>query len=78
MAVNRTLRIIRTMLFLLPLAGAGLLSSCGADNHLKKGDQYYAIGEYTSAASEYKKAYSRTKTTDKEKRGITAWKMGEC
>ncbi|MBO6059441.1 MAG: tetratricopeptide repeat protein, partial [Bacteroidaceae bacterium] len=63
---------------LIAVIGGCLLSSCGADNHLKKGDQYYAIGEYTFAASEYKKAYSRTKTTDKAKRGMTAWKMGEC
>ena len=63
---------------LLILVGVGLLSSCGADNHLKKGDQFYAIGEYHSAAAEYKKAYSRTKTTEKEKRGIRAWKMAEC
>ena len=43
MAVKRTLRIIRTILFLLPLAGASLLSSCGADNHLKKGDQFSGV-----------------------------------
>ena len=60
------------------LAGVCLLSSCGADNHLKKGDQFYAIGEYFDAAAEYKKAYARTKTTEKEKRGIRAWKMAEC
>ena len=34
-----------------------MLTSCGADNHLKKGDQFYAIGEYYDAAAEYKKAY---------------------
>ena len=65
-------------LLLLMMAGAWLLSSCGADNHVKKGDQFYAIGEYFDAAAEYKKAYSRTKTTDKEKRGARAWKMAEC
>lgn len=63
---------------LMAIVGGCLLSSCGADNHLKKGDQYYAIGEYYDAAAEYKKAYSRTKTTEKEKRGIRAWKMAEC
>lgn len=64
---------------LLILAGAGLLSSCGgADKYLKKGDQFYAIGEYYNAASEYKRAYARTKTTDKVNRGIRAWKMAEC
>jgi outer membrane protein OmpA-like peptidoglycan-associated protein/tetratricopeptide (TPR) repeat protein len=63
---------------LMAVIGGCLLSSCGADNHLKKGDQYYAIGEYYDAAAEYKKAYSRTKTTEKEKRGVRAWKMAEC
>lgn len=77
MAVKRTLRIIRTILFLLPLAGVSLLSSCGADNHLKKGDQFYAIGEYYNAAAEYKKAYARTKPSEKDKRGVRAWKMAE-
>ena len=66
------------MLYLLPLVGVGLLSSCGADNHLKKGDQFYAIGEYNNAAAEYKKAYSRTKPSEKEKRGVRAWKMADC
>ena len=55
-----------------------MLTSCGADAHLRKGDQFYAIGEYFDAAAEYKKAYSRTKTTEKEKRGQRAWKMAEC
>lgn len=57
---------------------ASLLSSCGADNHVKKGDAFYAIGEYFDAAAEYKRAYSRTKTTEKVKRGERAWKMAEC
>ena len=63
---------------LLAVVGGCLLSSCGADNHMKKGDQFYAIGEYFDAAAEYKKAYSLTKTTDKQKRGARAWKMAEC
>ncbi len=54
------------------------LCSCGADNIAKKGDQFYAIGEYFDAAAEYKKAYAQTKATDRAKRGERAWKMAEC
>jgi hypothetical protein len=32
------------------------LTACTAETHLKKGDQFYAIGEYYDAAAEYKKA----------------------
>ncbi len=55
-----------------------LLSSCGADQNIKKGDAFFAIGEYYDAAAEYKKGYSRTAVKDKEKRGERAWKMAEC
>ena len=55
-----------------------LVSACTPDVHVKKGDQFYAIGEYFDAAAEYKKAYARTQTKDKEKRGQRAWKMSEC
>lgn len=55
-----------------------LLTACGAEQNVRKGDTYFAIGEYFDAAAEYKKAYSRTKTSDKEKRGQRAWKMAEC
>lgn len=54
-----------------------LLAACGAENNVKKGDQFYAIGEYFDAAAEYKKAYSKTPVKEKEKRGQRAWKMAE-
>ena len=54
------------------------ISSCGADQNIKKGDAYFAIGEYFDAAAEYKKGYSRTAVKDKQKRGERAWKMAEC
>ena len=54
------------------------LSGCGADQNIKKGDAYFAIGEYFDAAAEYKKGYSRTAVKDKTKRGERAWKMAEC
>ena len=55
-----------------------ILSACTAEVHVKKGDQFYAIGEYYDAAAEYKKAYARTSTRDKQKRGQRAWKMSQC
>lgn len=60
------------------VVGLFVLAACGADSNVKKGDAYYAIGEYFDAAAEYKKAYSRTAVKDKTTRGIRAWKMAEC
>lgn len=57
---------------------AWILSSCGAETNVKKGDAFYAIGEYFDAAAEYKKAYQHTKSSDKDKRAQRAWKMAEC
>ena len=55
-----------------------LVAACTPEVHVKKGDQFYAIGEYFDAAAEYKKAYSRTQPKDKDKRGQRAWKMAQC
>ena len=54
-----------------------LLTACGADKHLKKGDQYYAIGEYYEASLEYAKAYSKTPSQKRDERGKIAYKVGE-
>ena len=54
------------------------LSGCGAENNVKKGDKYYAIGEYFDAAAEYRKAYMRTKPKEREKRGERAYKAADC
>jgi outer membrane protein OmpA-like peptidoglycan-associated protein len=54
-----------------------LLSSCGADRHLKKGDQFMAIGEYYEASLEYAKAYAKTPPQKKEERGMRAYKVAE-
>jgi len=66
-------RVLYLMLLALPL-----LTGCGAESNVKKGDAFYAIGEYFDAAAEYKKAYSRTAIKDRTKRGERAWKMAEC
>ncbi len=55
-----------------------LLCSCGAETNVKKGDAYFAVGEYFDAAAEYKKAYQHTAIKEKGKRGERAWKMAEC
>ena len=36
-----------------------ILTGCGAEQAMKKGDKYYALGEYYDAAAQYKKAYER-------------------
>lgn len=45
---------------------------------MKKGDQYYALGEYFDAAAEYKTAYSKTPVRQRDKRGERAFKMADC
>ena len=55
-----------------------LLASCGADTAMKKGDKYFALGEYYDAATQYKKAYTQTKAKDRPLRGQRALKMADC
>ena len=55
-----------------------MLASCGADTAMKKGDKFFALGEYYDAAGQYKKAYSQTKAKDKPLRGQRALKMADC
>ena len=54
------------------------LTGCGADQALKKGDKFYAMGEYFDAANQYKKAYSQTPAKERQQRGQSALKMAEC
>ena len=54
------------------------LTGCGADQALKKGDKFYAMGEYFDAANQYKKAYSQTPAKERQQRGKRALKMAEC
>ena len=64
-------------IFLL-FAMAMVLFSCSTDKAVRKGDQFYAICEYVEAANQYKKAYRKTPAKEKSRRGVIAWKMGEC
>ena len=55
-----------------------LLAACGAENNMKKGEQFYALGEYFEAAAEFKKAYMRTPVKERKKRGERAYKAADC
>ena len=55
-----------------------LMISCGAEQNVKKGDKFYALGEYYDAAEQYKMAYSRTPAKERTNRGKRALKMAEC
>lgn len=55
-----------------------LLSSCGADRNLKKGEKYLALGEYFDAANEFKQAYQKTPPRQRDKRGHAASRMALC
>ena len=55
-----------------------LLAGCGADQAMKKGDKFYAVGEYFDAAAQYRKAYSQTSNKDRTVKGQRAMKMADC
>ena len=57
---------------------AMLLTGCGAEQAIKKGDRFHALGEYNDAATQYKKAYSQTPAKERTQRGQVALKMAEC
>ena len=60
------------------MAVAMLLAGCGADSHMKKGDKFFALGEYFDASTQYKKAYSSTPPKERQLRGQRALKLAEC
>jgi len=70
------MRRLHTILYI-ALATA-LLTGCGADSAMKKGDKFYALGEYFDAAAQYKKAYAQTPTKERALRGQRAMKMADC
>jgi outer membrane protein OmpA-like peptidoglycan-associated protein len=45
---------------------------------MKKGDKFFALGEYYEAAAMYKKAYSQTAAKERPLRGQRALKMADC
>ena len=52
--------------------------SCGVERAMKKGDKYFAVGEYFDAATQYKKAYQMTPPKEREARGMRAKRLAEC
>jgi hypothetical protein len=49
---------MRKLIAIIYTALIGLLvTGCGADSAMRKGDKFYALGEYYDAADQYKKAY---------------------
>ena len=60
------------------LAVALMLHSCAADNAMRKGEKFLAIGEYHDAAEQFKKAYAKTPTKERQLRGQRALKMAHC
>ena len=57
---------------------SALMISCGAEQAMKKGDHFYAIGEYYNAAEQYRKAYSQTPAKERDLRGQRAKRLAEC
>ena len=54
------------------------MTACGIDKNIKKGEKYLALGEYYDAADQFKQAYTKTPTKEREKRGQRALKMAYC
>lgn len=72
-------RIIKTYYLLMVfLAVVLMLHSCAADNAMRKGEKFLAIGEYHDAAEQFKKAYTKTPTKERQLRGQRALKMAHC
>lgn len=53
--------------------------ACSNENvYFKKGEQFYAMGEYYQAANYYKRSYQRIPTKERAKRADRALRMGNC
>ena len=66
----------RTAVYVI-VAALLLFCGCGAELSMRKGDQSYALGEYSEAAAKYKKAYAGIPSKEKELRADIAFKLGE-
>ena len=71
---------MRKILFALFPVLIMIVVSCANEGiAFKKAEQAYAIGEYNTAAAYYKLSYTRcSPKTDKEKRAVRAYMMGDC
>ena len=70
--MRKVLNILYSIVF------AVLFTGCGADQAMKKGDKFFALGEYFDAATQYRKAYTHTPNKEREKKGQRAMKVAEC
>ena len=70
--MRKVIYILYTAMFTL------LLMSCRADQAVKKGDKFLAVGEYYDAAEQYKKAYAQTSSKERTTRGQRAKRLAEC
>ena len=68
----------KDLLYFYLILSSLLLTGCGADQAMKKGDKFYAIGEYYDAATQYRKAYNQTPAKEKKLKGERAMKLAEC
>ena len=57
------------------LLTALLLTACGADHYMKKGEKAMAIGEYYDASNYFKRAYSTTSPKERDLRGKRAARL---
>ena len=55
-----------------------LLHACGVDKAMSKGEKYLALGEYYDAATQFRKAYTKTPPKERALRGQRALKMAYC
>ncbi len=55
-----------------------LMVSCGVDKNLKKGEKFLTLGEYFDAAEQFKQAYTKTPSKERDSRGKIALKMARC
>lgn len=55
-----------------------ILSSCGFNSLMKKGNETYERGEYAEAAKLYRRAYAKVSPKKRDVRAEVAWKMGNC
>ena len=71
---------MRTRFYILIILTTTLLClACSNENiSFKKGEQFYAMGEYYQAAQQYKKSYQRIPTKEKALRADRAFRMGLC
>lgn len=67
--------VVRLITFAISLL---VIVSCAVDKNMKRGEKYLALGEYYDAATEFKKAYSKTSPKDRQKRGKRALKAAFC